>query len=71
MSEENKDVELYQRVKGVEIEINSVKKDVHEIRDNHLQHLKLAIERVDTRLWYVLTVICIGFLSSIVMLLLK
>ena len=55
---EEKDVEMHERVKGLEV-------SVEEIKNNHLVHLKETIDRVDERSWYILSAIILEFLVGI------
>ena len=47
-----------ERIRAVEVSLD-------EVRDNHLPHLQAGIDRVEAKTWWILTVIVIGFLSSI------
>ncbi len=57
---ENKEdqLEMHERVKGLEVSVD-------EIKNNHLVHLKQAIERVDERTWQILVSIIISTLLVI------
>jgi len=42
-----------------------LKEQVSEIRYNHIPHLQISIEKVDTRVWWLLGTVILGFLVSI------
>ena len=47
-----------ERIRAVEVSLD-------EVKTNHLPHLQAGIDRVESKVWWVLAVIVIGFLSSI------
>ena len=52
-------------------DIAVLKEQVKDIKENHLVHLTLAIEKIDTRTWYILSTVILGFLVSIALTLWK
>lgn len=45
--------------------ITAVEVKLEEIASNHLPHLDAKIDRVDARLWWILSTVILGFLVSI------
>lgn len=42
-----------------------LQEQVNEIKTNHLPHLKMAIDKVDDRTWWILGTLILGFIISI------
>lgn len=58
------------RLKGVEIACEEVRKDVKDIKDNHLPHLALAIEDLrrafkDAKWWMMFAIMIIAILVTV------
>ena len=48
-----------------------LKEQVKDIKENHLVHLQIGIDRVETKTWYILSSVILGFLVSIALTLWK
>ena len=59
-----KDIELHERIASLEAKTEL-------ILTNHLPHIQIKLDEVDTRVWWILGTVVIGFLSSILVMLLK
>jgi len=44
---------------------------LREVKDNHLTHIYTKLEKLDARVWWILSVVILGFLTSITLLLLR
>jgi len=53
-----------ERIKALEVSVD-------DLKTNHIPHLQLAIEKVDNRVWWVLSTVILGFLISIALTLWK
>lgn len=42
-----------------------IKEDIVEIKDNHLVHIQDDINKLDSRTWWILSTVILGFLASI------
>ena len=51
--------------------ITAVEVKLEEIASNHLPHLDAKIDKLDTRVWWLLGTVILGFLVSIVLTLWK
>jgi hypothetical protein len=57
-------IEIHERVTRVET-------NVETIMSNHLPHIQAKVDKVDKRLWWVLSSVILGFLISITLLLIR
>ena len=48
-----------------------LKEQVKDIKENHLVHLQAGIDRVDSKTWWILSTVILGFLVSIALTLWK
>ena len=51
--------------------ITRLEEQISEIKENHLPHLQAGIDKVDSRTWWILSTVILGFLVSIALTLWK
>ena len=47
-------------------DIAEIKSDIKTIKDNHLHHIELAMEKLDNRIWWVLGLLVVSTVIGVI-----
>ena len=55
-----------QRINKIETDVAVIKNDITTIKDNHLAHIEETIKKLDTRMWWVLSILIVSIVIPFV-----